>query len=305
MTGSALNRLCDAMGEEGLLRGPQLKDYTTIKCGGPAGALLEVNADAQARRALALARQAGVPVLLLGNGSNMLVDDRGFDGLVVHFGQAFARVTHRGASITAEAGASLMQVARAAADRGLSGLEFAVGIPASIGGAALMNAGAYGGEMARVVTRVECLDQEGSPVTLQAHQLDYGYRQSRMMDQGLTVLRVHMELLEDDSQEIWKRVSENQALRRLKQPLTYPSAGSFFKRPEGYFAGALIEQAGLKGTAIGAAQVSELHAGFLINLGGATADDFFRLVAHVQDRVRETSGVSLEPEVRLIRPEES
>ncbi len=303
MTFSTLKPLFDALPQARLLAGEALKNYTTIKCGGPAAALLEVQDVDEVRAALKAAREAAIPVLLLGNGSNMLVDDRGFDGLVVHFGTGFAQVTHELSAITAQAGASLMTVARAAADRGLSGLEFAVGIPASIGGAALMNAGAYGGEMARVVTRVDCLDREGEPVTLLADELDYGYRHSRMMDQGLTVLQVHMELLPDNSEDIWKRVSENQALRRLKQPLTYPSAGSFFKRPEGYFAGALIEQAGLKGTTVGGAQVSELHAGFLINTGGATAQDFFDLVRTVQTRVKDMSGVTLEPEVRLIRPE--
>lgn len=302
MLSNALNALFDALPAP-VKRGEVLKNYTTIKCGGPAAALLEVTDAQQAAAALKAARKAGIPVLLLGNGSNMLVDDRGFDGLVIHFGPGFSGVSNDGARIVAEAGASLMTVARAAADRGFSGLEFAVGIPASVGGATLMNAGAYGGEMARVVTRVDCLTPEGDPLSLSAEELDYGYRHSRMMDRGLTVLRVHMALLEDDSADIWKRVSENQALRRLKQPLTYPSAGSFFKRPEGYFAGALIEQAGLKGTAVGGAQVSQLHAGFLINTGGATADDFFRLVKLVQERVMATSGVTLEPEVRLVRPQ--
>ena len=303
MNPNTLDTLFDAFPAGQLLRGEALREYTTIKCGGPAAAFLEVADEQQAAKALKLARQAGVPVLLLGNGSNMLVDDRGFDGLVVHFGPAFAQVTYQGDRISAQAGASLMTVARAAADLGLSGLEFAVGIPASMGGAALMNAGAYGGEMARVVTQVDCLDQQGEPLTLHAPQLDYGYRQSRMMAEGLTVLRVHMQLLQDDREEIWKRVGENQALRRLKQPLTYPSAGSFFKRPEGYFAGALIEQAGLKGETVGGAQVSQLHAGFLINIGGATAQDFFDLVDVVRLRVQARSGVLLEPEVRLIRPD--
>lgn len=278
-----------------------LKDYTTIKVGGPARWLLEARSAEEVARAIRAARALGLPVLTIGRGSNLLVDDAGFNGLVIHFGEQFAQVRLAGSRITAQAGAHLPAVARLAAEHALSGLEFAAGIPASVGGAALMNCGAYGGEIARVIRHVDCLDGEGEPVRLTADELCYGYRSSRLMTGGYTVLEVSMELIPADSGEVWARLNENQAQRRAKQPLSYPSAGSFFKRPEGHFAGALIEQSGLKGCRVGDAMVSTLHAGFLINDGEATAADFLELMAHIQDTVQSRFGVRLEPEVRIIR----
>lgn len=290
----------DTLPQECLLRGEELAKYTTIKCGGPAWALMEVRDADEAAQALEGAKLNNIPTLIIGNGSNLLIDDEGFDGLVLHFGAQYAQVTHEGDRISAQAGASLMNLSRLAADLELSGLEFAAGIPASVGGAALMNAGAYGGEMSRVVHSVDCLDSRGEPITLSNEEIQYSYRHSRMMQDGYTVLTVHLELAPADREGIIARMQENNAQRRLKQPLTYPSAGSFFKRPEGHFAGALIEQAGLKGATVGGAQVSQLHAGFLINIGDARARDFRQLVAKVQGTVEDMFGVQLEPEVRMI-----
>lgn len=301
MNDSHMEAVAEALPQDALVRESALKQYTTIKCGGPASLLLEARDAQEVAHALKVARHHNIPTLIIGRGSNLLIDDHGFDGLVIHFGEQFAQVSLEGTTLTAQAGASLMAIARLAADHALSGLEFAIGIPASAGGAALMNCGAYGGEMSRVVTYVDCLSPEGDPVRLTKDEIGYGYRTSRMMREGYTVLSVTMELVPADYADIRQRIDENQAQRRERQPLTYPSAGSFFKRPAGHFAGALIEQAGLKGYRVGDAQVSELHAGFLINLGDASASDFLELVTYVQTTVEEMFGVRLEPEVRIIR----
>lgn len=206
----------------------------------------------------------------------------------------------QGNIITVQAGASLMQVSRLATEHKLTGLEFAAGIPASIGGAALMNAGAYGSDMACLIREVSCLNPQGEMLLLKKEELGYGYRTSRMMREGYTVLSVSLVLHPGQPEMICNLVADYQGRRREKQPITWPSAGSFFKRPPGYYAGSLIEAAGLKGESVGGAQVSPMHAGFLINTGEATADDFFKLARLVQERVQAAFGVRLEPEVRLI-----
>ncbi len=295
-----LEKLEQILPQETLLRGGTLADYTTIKVGGPAALLMEARDAQEVAAALAAAQSEGVPALIIGNGSNLLVADGGFEGLVIHFGQQFAQVSLEGNTITAQAGASLMGLSRLASEHSLTGLEFAAGIPASVGGAALMNAGAYGSEMSSLISSVECLGADGNRLRLVNEEIGFGYRDSRMMREGYTVLSVTMELRPGDPELISNLVQDYQKRRREKQPLSYPSAGSFFKRPEGYYAGALIEAAGLKGSRVGAAQVSELHAGFLINLGGARAADFFALVDHVRGTVQAASGVWLEPEVRII-----
>ena len=278
-----------------------LSEYTTIKVGGPASILMEARDQEEVAQAIRDARFYGIPVLLIGGGSNLLIEDAGFEGLVIHFGELFAQVRLEGSTICAQAGAWLPGLARLAAENGLSGLEFAAGIPASAGGAALMNSGAYGSEMSRVITSVECLDSGGNLRQLDREDIGYGYRSSRLMHEDFTVLQVTMTLTPADSGDIWQRINENMTQRRARQPLTVPSAGSFFKRPEGHFAGSLIEQAGLKGYRVGDAEVSQLHAGFLLNQGKASASDFFELVEHIQKTVDEVFGVRLEPEVRIIR----
>lgn len=300
MSQTRFERLERLLPQDTLTRGCPMSGYTTMKVGGPARLMMEVRDAQQVALALEAVGREKIPVLLLGNGSNLLVADEGFEGLVIHFGRAYSQVVLEGRKITAQAGASLMGLSRLATEHSLTGLEFAAGIPASVGGAALMNAGAYGSEMAEIITSVECLDEKGARRVLRKEEIGFGYRDSLMMRSHYTVLSVTMALRPGSQEMISNLVQDYQKRRREKQPLNYPSCGSFFKRPEGYYAGALIEAAGLKGARIGGAEVSRLHAGFLINVGMATAADLFALMDHVRETVRAASGVWLEPEVRLI-----
>lgn len=273
--------------------------HTTFQVGGPVKyAALAASAD-ELKAALAEAAENGVAVRVIGRGSNLLVADRGFDGLIVILGDAFSRVAADGETVTAEAGLSLARLARTAQENGLAGLEFASGIPGSVGGGVFMNAGAYGGMLGDVIESVTLLGPEGI-VTVPGGEMGFGYRMSRAKRTGEIVLGAKFRLTKDDPAAILARMNELNARRREKQPLNYPSAGSTFKRPEGYFAGALIEQAGLKGTRAGGASVSGKHAGFIVNDGGATAADIRSLIRLVQDRVFAMSGVTLEPEVEMI-----
>ena len=248
-------------------------------------------------------RERGIPFLLLGNGSNMLVADAGIRGAVVCTTELDeVRIGEDGYTLTAEAGALLGRVARRAQRAGLTGVEFAGGIPGSVGGAVFMNAGAYDGQMAGVVEQTEYLDEAGETHTLTGEEHGFAYRGSVFRAHpDWTVVRSTLRLQPGDPAAILDKMNDFAQRRRDKQPLNFPSAGSTFKRPEGYFAGRLIEDAGLKGVSVGAAQVSEKHAGFLINRGGATCDDMLRLIELVQQRVREQFGVQLECEVRIIR----
>ncbi|HPY93959.1 MAG TPA: UDP-N-acetylmuramate dehydrogenase [Clostridia bacterium] len=278
-----------------------LMPLLSIRTGGPARYLLEVTDGREAALAWTTARALGVPVLLMGNGSNLLIPDEGFEGLVIRFGEGYAHLEVQGEYLIARAGVTLKTLAYFAADRGLAGLAFAAGIPGSLGGGLIMNAGAYHGELSQVVEAVECVDRDGRQFTLTRDEAKLSYRHSLMMDEGLMVLGATLRLTPGSRDALYATMAEFQALRREKQPLAWPSAGSFFKRPTGYYAGALIEQAGLKGTSVGGAQVSEKHAGFLINTGGATTKDFLALKDLVQQKVMERFNVALEPEVRIIR----
>lgn len=277
-----------------------LSGLTSIRTGGPARWLMEVTDADEAARVWAAAGALGIPMLVMGSGSNLLLPDEGFDGLVIHFGERFSALRQDGQRIHAQSGVTLKQLAYFAADAGLAGLAFAAGIPGSLGGALVMNAGAFSGEMSQVVESVDCVNRAGEPMTLSLQEADLSYRHSRMMDEGLMIIGASLKLTPGSRDALYATMAEFQALRREKQPLAWPSAGSFFKRPTGYFAGALIEQAGLKGLTVGGAQVSEKHAGFLINLGHATTADFLALKEAVQSRVMERFGVRLEPEVRII-----
>ncbi len=299
MTGDA-NTAWEWFTERRFHPGEPLGPLTTIRTGGPAKWLLDVGNEEELALALRAARGVNVPVLVMGRGSNLLVADAGFDGLVIRFGPGYSQVRVAGERVYAQAGASLKKVACFAADHGLAGLAFAAGIPGSLGGGCLMNAGAYNGVMADVVERVDCLTPEGDKVSLSGEEAEFAYRHSRMMDEGLIVLGAEMRLLPGSRDALYATMAQLQAMRREKQPLTWPSAGSFFRRPPGYYAGALIEQAELKGLTVGRAQVSELHAGFLINLGGATTADFIALKDEVIRRVQERWGVTLTPEVRIV-----
>ena len=276
-----------------------LAELTSFRIGGPAARLIELpSADAAARIA-ALCKQADFPVFWLGKGSNLLVSDRGFDGVVLRLTDAGAPVVD-GNRIVCPAGVPLLRLCRAACKHGLTGLEFAYGIPGSVGGAVYMNAGAYGGEMRDVLTEVRVLCPDGTVQTVPADELALAYRHSALMESGGVVLSAAVTLTPDDPAAISARMEERMGRRRAKQPLEYPSAGSFFKRPEGQFAGALIEQCGLKGFRVGDAQVSEKHAGFVVNRGHATCEQIKTLAREVRRRVREQTGFVLQPEVRLL-----
>ena len=281
-----------------VLENEPLARHTTFRVGGPADVLFLPESAEELQRAMELAREAGEDCLVIGNGSNLLVRDGGVRGLVIKLAGPMSGVSVEGTAIRAQAGASLSQVSRAALQASLTGLEFASGIPGSLGGALAMNAGAYGGELSQVVREAMVL-MDGRVQTLSREELAMGYRTTRVLREGGIVLSAVLDLKEGDASQIAETMDELNRRRREKQPLSFPSAGSTFKRPEGYFAGALIEQAGLKGYAIGGAQVSEKHAGFLINRGGATASDLLRLIEYVQERVYAQSGVRLETEVRI------
>ena len=273
-----------------------LAKYTTFHIGGVAESFISARSSEEIAMVLKFCKEHQVPLHILGNGSNLLVDDRGLAGIVLYIGRRMQDIQVNGTEIVADAGARMALVARAAADAGLSGLEFAYGIPGTIGGGVIMNAGAYDGELSQVVTKVEAFDMDGNFHVLEKDDLCFGYRKSTLKTHGYIVSRVHMECTEGNKEEILELMAEFGRRRREKQPLEYPSAGSTFKRPEGYFAGQLIEQSGLKGYTIGGAQVSEKHAGFIINCDGATSKDVRSLIGYVQSTVFEKFGVELEPE---------
>lgn len=276
-----------------------LSRHTSFRVGGPAEWLVEVDGAICAARVQSLCRRAGIPLRILGRGSNVLVSDRGVCGVVAVIGRRFSRVEVQGTRIVAQAGATLAAVADAACRRSLTGFEFARGIPGTVGGAAIMNAGAYGDEFKDVAVEVLCLDSDGSIATVSAHEAAWGYRSSMMGSLGYTVLEATLELRSGDSVAIRERMDDLARRRAEKQPLDFFSAGSTFKRPEGHFAGALVEEAGLRGYRVGDAQVSEKHAGFVVNRGNATAADIMQVIRDVQTSVLKTSGVLLEPEVRF------
>ena len=286
-----------------ILKDEPMRRHTTFAIGGPADFFIQPKTRRELAGALSVLRERGIPFLLLGNGSNMLVADAGIRGAVVCTTELDeVRIGEDGYTLTAEAGALLGRVARRAQRAGLTGVEFAGGIPGSVGGAVFMNAGAYDGQMAGVVEQTEYLDEAGETHTLTGEEHGFAYRGSVFRAHpDWTVVRSTLRLQPGDPAAILDKMNDFAQRRRDKQPLNFPSAGSTFKRPEGYFAGRLIEDAGLKGVSVGAAQVSEKHAGFLINRGGATCDDMLRLIELVQQRVREQFGVQLECEVRIIR----
>lgn len=288
-----------AMGQDRLLENEPMSRHTTFRVGGPADLMFLPASAQELCDALRLAREAGVPAQVLGNGSNLIVRDGGIRGLTIVLGEHFSDIRIEGKRICAQAGALLSRVAAAAMEAGLSGLEFAGGIPGTLGGGCAMNAGAYGGQISDVLVSAEVL-LGGEVRTLSLEEMQMGYRTTLPLREGGVVLSACFELERDDPDAIQSRMKELNARRRDKQPLNLPSAGSTFKRPEGHFAGALIEGCGLKGCAIGAAQVSQKHAGFIVNTGGATAKDILQLIAHVQAVVRRETGVELEPEVKIM-----
>lgn len=276
--------------------------HTSFRIGGPAKRMAFPKTREQLIVLMGFLQDAGVKPLLIGNGTNLLVADKGLDTVVIDTSAELSHIelTDEG-EIAADAGVSLAKLALFAWKNGLTGLEFAHGIPGSVGGGVCMNAGAYGGEMAQVIDSVTVLFPDEGIKTLSCADMAFGYRHSLLMEHpGAVVLHAEFALEKDDSAAIRSRMDDLMSRRRASQPLEYPSAGSTFKRPEGYFAGRLIEEAGCKGLTVGGAQVSEKHAGFVINVGGATCADVLALMAEVQRRVKERSGVTLEPEVRVV-----
>lgn len=275
--------------------------HTTFKVGGPAALMVLPATEEQLVKSVNLAREEGIAPLFVGLGSNLLVDDNGLDALVIKTAPQMNTCHVEGNFVTAWAGAPLAQVAKLAADHSLTGLEFAHGIPGSLGGAVVMNAGAYDGEMRQVVRSVRVLNQDCTVEELPVEQCDFSYRHSVFSDGSRLILSANMELKPGDQTAIFAFMTELMDRRRSKQPLEWPSAGSTFKRPAGYFAAALIDQCGLKGLSVGGAQVSEKHAGFVINAGGATCRNILDLMDAVRDRVYRETGVELEPEVKYLR----
>jgi UDP-N-acetylmuramate dehydrogenase len=289
------------IGLDRLLLDEPLSRHTTFRIGGPADVLFSAASQREAAVCCRLAQGAGLPLTVLGNGSNVLVSDKGLRGVVLVLGRDFSQVTAEGSRLTAQAGASLKAAAQAALEAGLTGLEPVSGIPGNVGGAVYMNAGAYGGFVSQGIERVGLLDPKTGEVSeCDGEAMAFGYRTSLAMTRGLIVLWARWNLKKAPGEEIRGAMEDFTRQRREKQPLEYPSAGSVFKRPTGHFAGRLIEQAGLKGYAVGDAQVSPLHAGFIINTGHATAAQVRALIAHIQKRVLEESGVLLEPEIRIL-----
>lgn len=275
--------------------------YTTLRVGGEADVLVNIAAPEEVAVALRAAKRAGVPVTVIGNGSNLLVRDGGVRGLVLRMSGACGKISREENVVTAQGGASMHAVAAFAQSEGLSGLAEIAGIPGTIGGGVIMNAGAYGGELAQTVTKVSAIAlSDGKPLSFEGDALGFGYRRSAMMDAGVVVTDVTLALAPGDPESIRARMDELTRARREKQPLEYPSAGSTFKRPVGLFAAKLIDECGLRGLRVGDAQVSEKHAGFVVNVGRATASDILRLMDEVKARVFSDTGVLLEPEVRII-----
>ena len=285
----------------GALRRQELmKNHTTFRIGGAADYLISPTSIEQIQHILALCQKYQVACAVIGNGSNLLVSDDGVEGVVLQLGKEFSFVKQKGMCLFAQAGVALSVLAKRAAQAGLSGLEFASGIPGTLGGAIVMNAGAYGGEMAQVVKQVTLLSKEGAILTLSGEEMQFGYRESIVSKMGYIVLEVKLGLKEGNPAVIEADMAELNARRREKQPLEYPSAGSTFRRPAGYFAGKLIMESGLAGFQIGDAQVSKKHCGFIINRGNATAKEVKDLIENIQQMVYKKTGVRLEPEVRYL-----
>ena len=295
-----LEKLQKLIGEAKVLANEPMASHTTFRIGGPADYFVMPETVEELRDILALCKEEGLPYFILGNGSNLLVGDKGFRGVVIQLYKNFDGLSIEGTRVTAKSGAMLIRVAKEAGKAGLTGLEFASGIPGTIGGAMVMNADAYGGEMKDVVTAVTVLTKDGDIKTLTGSEMNFRYRGSVVEDEGYIVLETVMELKEGNLEEIQARIDELSLQRRTKQPIEYPSAGSTFKRPEGYFAGKLIQDTNLRGYQVGGAQVSEKHCGFVINAGGATAADVMQLMQDVSDKVNAQFGVTLEPEVKRI-----
>lgn len=294
------DELTKILPEENVRLNEPMDKHTTFRVGGPADYFVTPRTGEELKAAADCCGEFGVPYYIIGNGSNLLVADGGYRGAVIQIFQSMNRIEADGTRITAQAGALLSAVAARALENGLSGFEFASGIPGTLGGACVMNAGAYGGEMKDVLRQVTVMSRDGRIFTIPADELEMGYRTSVIAKRGYIVLEAMIELERGDEQAIRARMEELKEKRVTKQPLEFPSAGSTFKRPEGYFAGKLIQDSGLRGFQVGGAQVSEKHCGFVINKDHATAADIAELMRRVSEKVEQDSGVVLEPEVKRL-----
>ena len=298
------HKLSEAAGADHILKDEPMSAHTTFRIGGPADYFVVPEDAASLGRGVALCRAEGVDYFITGNGSNLLVGDGGYRGVVFHICHTMDDVVYeeKGTELLVEAGAGMMlsSLARQVSSKGYTGFEYATGIPGTLGGGVTMNAGAYGGEISDNLLWAELMDETGAVLRLERDRLKLSYRHSVMMEQSLVVLRAGFSFTKGDAMAITEKVAELSRSRKEKQPLEYPSAGSTFKRPEGYFAGKLIQDCGLKGFRVGDAMVSEKHSGFVINVGHATAADVMTLIRHVQQEVNRQFCVRIEPEVRMI-----
>ena len=286
--------------EENICLQEPMAGHTTFRIGGPADCLVELESEEQLIRVQNYLNKVELPYFILGNGSNLLVSDEGYRGVVLRIGSGMNRISVNGCELTAEAGATMAQVARVAMEHGLTGLEFASGIPGTVGGGVVMNAGAYDGEMSQVVKQVRVVSRTGECMELDNETMEFGYRKSSIREHCFIVTKVVFQLQTGEREQIKAKMEELAARRREKQPLEYPSAGSTFKRPCGHFAGKLIMDAGLRGYQCGGAKVSEKHCGFVVNAGGATAKDVRRLIQDVQEIIQDKFNVNLETEVLFL-----
>ena len=294
------NRFCSCLGSDNVKWKEPMKNHTTFRIGGPADYYLCPHSTEELQKVVQICREEHLPFFVQGNGSNLMVSDRGYRGVVIQLWKNFSDISIKGERIHVKAGALLSKTAKEAMEAGLGGMEEVSGIPGTIGGAVMMNAGAYGGEMKDIVESVTVLTQEGELLTLSLEEMKMGYRTSIVKEKGYIVASAVLKLRRGDRKAIQEKMDDYKERRVSKQPLDMPSAGSTFKRPEGYFAGKLIMDAGLRGFSIGGAQVSEKHCGFVVNKGNATAKDVLDLIHEVQRQVKEKFGVELEPEVRFL-----
>jgi len=293
-------QLKSIVGEDNFLCDEPMKKHITFRVGGNADYYVTPQNQDQISELIKWCNRNEYPYYIIGNGSNLLVSDGGYRGLIIEIGSKFSDISVEGDIIKAKAGAILGRVATLALENSLTGMEFAHGIPGTLGGAVVMNAGAYGGEMKDILVSVDVMDSDGNIKSLDASQLELSYRHSIIPENNYVVLEARLRLSKGNQQEIKATMDDLARRRRDKQPLEYPSAGSTFKRPEGYFAGKLIEDAGLKGYRCGGAMVSEKHCGFVINYDNATAKDVINVINDVRDRINEETGISLETEVKIL-----
>lgn len=294
------NHMLSILSEDEVMFNEPMSNHTSFRIGGPADVFVIPKSRDKLLSVLELCKKLNIPYYVIGNGSNLLVRDGGFRGVIIQILKELSDVKITDTKVYAEAGILLSKLSKIICEAGLEGFEFAAGIPGTLGGAVYMNAGAYDGEMKQIVESVEAIDSKGQIVTLLPDELEFGYRTSAIAKKGYIVLSATLQLAYGDKEKIREKIEHLNYLRKSKQPLEMPSAGSTFKRPEGYFAGKLIMDSGLRGYSIGDAQVSEKHCGFVVNKGNATCKDVLALIKHIQDTVRDNAGIELEPEVRII-----